>query len=77
MGVFGLSSIKLVGQVGGCHTRKPRGGLSGAVLAHLGEFRLEPREIRRLGCLSAWGGGRFPTMRASVGPPTDEPTNGL
>ena len=47
--------------VGGLsHAETTRRGLSGAVLAHLGEFRLEPREIRRLGCLSAWGGVAFP-----------------
>ena len=55
------------------HAETTRRGLSGAVLAHLGAFRLEPREIRRLGCLSAWGrvasprcahpSGRRPTNR--------------
>ena len=45
---------------GWSHAETTRRGLSGAVLAHLGEFRLEPREIRRLGCLSAWGGVAFP-----------------
>ena len=42
------------------HAETTRRGLSGAVLAHLGELRLELREIRRLGCLSAWGGVAFP-----------------
>ena len=39
------------------HAETTRRGLSGPVLAHLAELRLEPREIRRLrvGCLSGWG----------------------
>ena len=51
------------------HAETTRRGLSGAVLAHLGEFRLEPREIlvRRLGCLSAWGGAAFPQRTPASG----------
>ena len=55
------------------HAETTRRGPSGAVLAHLAELRLEPREIRRLGCLSGWGrvasprcahpSGRRPTYR--------------
>ena len=52
--------IYLISWGGLSHAETTRRGLSGAVLAHLGEFRLEPREIRRLGCLSAWGGVAFP-----------------
>ena len=50
-----------------------------AVLAHLGEFRLEPRKIRRLGCLSGWGRVAFPKCAPARLPraadrPTDRPT---
>ena len=51
-----------------CRTRKPRGGgLSGAVLAHLAELRLEPREIQRLECLSGWGRGASPRCAHLLG----------
>ena len=53
------ASTLLVG-LGLSHAETTLRGLSGAVLAHLAELRLEPREIRRLGCLSAWGGVAFP-----------------
>jgi hypothetical protein len=63
----------------GNHAEGP--GLSGAVLrlAHLAESRfrleLEPRGIRRLGCLSREGGVAFPPWaRASGRRPTDRQT---
>ena len=59
--------------VGLSHAETTRRGLSGAVLAHLGAFRLEPRETTATRCLSAWGrvasprcahpSGRRPTNR--------------
>ena len=61
--------------VGLSHAETTRKGLSGAVLAHLAELRLEPREIRRLGCLSGWGRVAFPPRaRASGRRPTDRQT---
>jgi hypothetical protein len=57
------------------HAETTRKGLSGAVLAHLAEPCLEPREIRRLGCLSGWGRVAFPPWaRASGRRPTDRQT---
>ena len=43
-------------------------------LAHLADFRLEPRKY---GDSGAWAGGdgSLPAMHASLGPPTDRPTD--
>ncbi len=62
------------------HAETTRRGLSGAVLAHLAELRLEPREIRRLrvGCLGGPGGEgslshwHDARIRRAAGRPTDK-----